>query len=139
MSIYAALYARLGAVSGVTDLVSTRIYPLVAPQNASLPLVVVNRIGEIHEHHTTAAAGIARASMQIDCWAATLDAAVAVGDAVRAALDGWSGTSASIVVRSVTLNDRDESMEPPQDGEEFGDYRSRLDFTCWYQVSVPTF
>ena len=40
------IYSRLQATSAVTDLVSTRVYPIRRPADASLPLIVFDRVGE---------------------------------------------------------------------------------------------
>ena len=40
------IYSRLQATSAVTDLVSTRVYPIRRPADASLPLIVFDRLSE---------------------------------------------------------------------------------------------
>ena len=41
------IYSRLQATSAVTDLVSTRVYPVRRPADASLPLIVFDRMSEL--------------------------------------------------------------------------------------------
>lgn len=141
MSIYSALYDHLAGNAGVSALVSTRIYATVAPANTAQPYVTFFRVSEEHFNHLLAAAGHVNVRMQCDVWAATPDSAAAVGDALRSALHGYSGTMGDelLDVRWATIEGRrDESLEPKSAQDQWV-HRSSLDFLIAHSETVPTF
>ena len=122
------LYAHLAADSGVAALVSTRIYPLVVPQDVDLPAIAYQRISGPRDHVHEGASGLVVARMQVTCHAWSYSGAKALAEAVRAATDGFSGTMGEVSVDAALLvNDRDgwaQGFESPV---------VRLDFMVWYQ------
>ena len=86
MSAETVLYSTLSGAAGVTALVSTRIYPDVAPQEGSLPAITFERTGtEYHNTiHGTVIATVA--AMDVWCMGATRASAEAVCDAVATAV-----------------------------------------------------
>jgi len=144
MSIESALYTRLKAVSAVTTIVGTgnsaRIYPDVAPPSATLSYITYTVVSDSSEQHMTAAAGLASAVIQIDCWAASSVNRGALREAVRGALDGArQQTWGTVQVRSVMREQSRSTWEKPEDGSEVGVFRASMDFRFWYVESVPTF
>lgn len=109
MSIESALYDRLAAASGLTALVSARIYPLQAPQGDETPYVVWQRIGGRRIGNLAGASRVALATFQVACYATTFLAARAVADQVRYALNGYNGTQSGQVIRVISIAaDRDD-------------------------------
>lgn len=142
MSLRTAIYDHLGDETDITDVVSDRIYPDVAPEGADLPYITVNVVSTFHSHHMTAASGLAQARVQIDCWTTSSTGRETLSEAVREALDGYRGGSMgddSLDVRSVHLEDDAQTYEPPTTGSDVGVFRQRMDFMIWYAESVPTF
>lgn len=93
-----ALYAKLAAAGDVAALCATRIYPVVAPQEAPAPLVVY-RVVEQRPHGNVG--GVP------DCWvtrfelaaeADTYAEAAELADALRAATDRQTGTWGTVPV-----------------------------------------
>ena len=81
------VYTVLAAASALTALVSTRIYPTMLPQDATLPCVAFYRLDT--EYHTTihSAVPIAEtAILEIVCMSSTRVNADALADAVLAAV-----------------------------------------------------
>lgn len=123
------LVAKLLAMAGVTSLVGTRIYPLVEPQDASLPAIVYQRISGPRDHVMEGASGLAMARMQLTMLASTYSGAKALAEAVRAALDGVGhATWGTVPVeRSFLENDSDawaDRFEAPV---------VRHDYSIWYR------
>lgn len=83
----APVFSTLANTSAVTDLVSTRIYEDVAPQNVSRPYVVWQEIGGSAENYLSETPGIDYARIQIDCYAESKSLVRAIAIAVRDALD----------------------------------------------------
>ncbi len=88
MSIESDLYSTLAAAAGVTALVSTRIYPGLAPENATVPYVLYSLSNTERLHTLLGSGDDARYQMQIDCVANTYPSGKAVAEAVVAALQG---------------------------------------------------
>ena len=54
-----ALFTRLDGFAGLTSLVVSRIYPLILPQNPTLPAVTYQRIDGIREDGIAGSHGLA--------------------------------------------------------------------------------
>lgn len=93
MTIEATLFTRLSGFAGLNALVASRIYPLVAPEGATYPLLVYQRIStQPRESCMVADVGIVRSRVQFTAWAETFKAARAVLDQVRQALQRYSAS-----------------------------------------------
>ena len=88
MSVESALYTTLSGAAGVTALASTRIYPNVAPESATLPNIVYSAISSERMHTLIGSSDMLRKTIQIDCNATTYAGAKSLADAVIAALQG---------------------------------------------------
>lgn len=103
--IGAIVYAALTADVTVSGLAGARIYPEEAPDDTTLPMVV----------YTVRSAETVQGTLPMwpctvtaNCYAATDAAAEALGQAVRAALDGFNGQDASYLARGLWLSDYGE-------------------------------
>jgi hypothetical protein len=96
MSVEAAIYTILKADGTVTALVggaaSPRIYPIGIPQGKSVPAVVYQQIAGDRPKSTGGTIGFCDALFQVTCWDDDLLGARALADAVRDALDDYTGT-----------------------------------------------
>jgi len=89
MSIGTLLYSRLTTDSGVSGIVSTRVYPVQLPQTPTLPAISYGRISNTEQAGTTA---LRETRYQIDCWAASYSGAQSLAMAVKAATEEWTDT-----------------------------------------------
>jgi hypothetical protein len=86
MALDATIYTCLSGDTGVTTLCSTRIYPMLAPQNAARPFVTWQEISsDPIETHDDIGLSATR-TVQFSCWATTISAAKALRSAVIAAI-----------------------------------------------------
>lgn len=99
-----ATYSILAAASDVTDLVSTRIYPELAPENVTLPYVVFSVISTIPSDIKDGGSPIDRVNVQLDIYASTTVERDSIGEATRTALDRFSGTAGTVSVQSVRFD-----------------------------------
>lgn len=83
----ASLYNALSGNAGLAALVSDRIYPVQAPQDAAAPYVIWSRISSQPFTTHSEAALNQDDLVQFSCFAADFDAADAVANALIAALD----------------------------------------------------
>lgn len=108
----AALRSALVGSTAVTALVSTRIYPLLAPASASLPFVTWRRSGITREQTLSAPMGVPRVSVEYSIYGTTYEQARDVADAMRVVLDGYGGTVDNTQVRQTSLeNESDDFVE----------------------------
>lgn len=81
------IYPYLIANTAVKAIVSDRIYPLVAPQARTLPLLVYSRVSTDRVTCLDGESGVEFARVQIDCHASTFQGAKALAAAVLTAMD----------------------------------------------------
>jgi len=99
--IYQAIKTRLEAVTAVTDLVGTRIYPSVMPQPPTYPAIVFELVSNEREERHRGQTGDARPRIQITSWGSTALSAIALAEQVRLAMMGMDGSVASVDVHGV--------------------------------------
>ena len=128
-----AIKSRLEAVAGVTALVgsgsSARIYPMLLPQNPTYPAVRYQQVDGVRESAMGADIGVVSATVQIDSYAETYAGARALAEAVRAALQRFSGTVASVQIDDVFV------ASGPNDfyEEQVKARRVQYDFQVWHR------
>jgi hypothetical protein len=122
------LVAHLQSDAGVSALVETRIYPLVVPQDATLPALAYQRISGPRDHAHDGPTGLARARVQLTYVASTYAAAKELAEAARAALDGFSGTMGTVSVDSCSLDNEVDTW-----ADRFNAPVVRHDYMLWYQ------
>ena len=125
------LIAYLKTIAGVTGLVSTRIYGMLIPQGATLPCVVVTRISTPRTltMDTSGATGdLINPRFQFDAWATTHSSTKAITDALRATLNGKTGSVGGVTIRAALANEEAPTWEP-----EAELYRGRSEFIIWLQ------
>ena len=130
-----ALDSYLKSVSGITTLVSTRVYSFSIPQSATLPCLVIQRIDtprELTMDMSGATGTLAHPRFQFDAWATTYASAKAITDAVRAALNGKTGSTGAGAV-TVTIRAALIDGEVPGYDPETKLYRGRSDFIIWHE------
>lgn len=79
----------------VAGLVAARVYPIKIPQGVNQASVVYTRISGVGDYKMEGPTGWAHPRIQIGAWAPTADAAVAVANAVKDRIDGFTGVMGS--------------------------------------------
>lgn len=106
-----AIHDLLTAATAVAALVSSRVYPLRAPDGVAAPFIVYQRISGVRWRTLSGACGIAQPRIQIDVYAATYAGAKALASAVRVALDGYRGIVAGVRIGGITLETDQDLLE----------------------------
>ena len=133
MSIDSALYTRLSGFAGLAALVSTRNYPLIAPQNGTYPLVTYQQISGTRDYVMGNQSGLVMARFQLDSWAQDVPASArAVANQVRLALSNYHGTSDSVVIDYIELMNETVMGQPD---EEF--WRISQDYMVTFREALP--
>ena len=115
-------------LSTLVTLASTRIYPLILPQNPTLPAVTYQRIDGPRESALSAEMGLAHPRIQVDSWGKTYASAKAVATQVRGALQRWSSEATDPVVLDCLLESDEDGYE-----SDVNIYRVRQDWVCWHR------
>lgn len=124
--------------TGVTDEVSTRIYPGYLPKNATLPAVVFNVISQVPAHHLGAAAEVTEARIQLDIFAATRSAVEDAAEAIRNAGDGYRGAAGSEFFQMCRLDSQQDFHDDPSDASDVRRYRISQDWLIAVTETAPT-
>lgn len=130
MTIDAAVNARLKAYSGLSSLVSTRVYNGFAKAATAKPYVVfLCQMPVDFDADLDSSSDMVTARVQVDAWAETADGARAVGLQVRAALRDFAGVSSGVTIADIEaaggFSDRDDDVTPAL-------YRTTQDFLITY-------
>lgn len=102
------LFEYLDNHAGLSEEVDSRIYPLLLPQNPTLPAVTYVRISS-PELHTFERAFLPHPRFQFDCWAESYARAKDVAAQVQAALDLYRGAMGDYTVE-VSILDGERDM-----------------------------
>ena len=118
MSFQTRMVALLG-VSGISDLVGSRVYAVEAPQDTVAPFVVWQRISSVVDH-THDGSPTQEVLVQVACYAKTFAESCAIRDAVRTAMEDGDASGPA------NLRDERDSKE-----QERNLYRCDIDFAVW--------
>lgn len=137
------LYTVLCAADGVTALLdnTTAIYPAgETPQDleAGNAYVVFQVISSQPTQSRDGESGLATMRIQIDSYAASFEAAWAIADQIRLAINKHHDTFGSASGVTVIMDDSSDGQEQPGIGEEFGAGRVIQDYILWFQQTVPS-
>lgn len=134
-TIEEAIFAYLSNNSFVTDLVSTRIYPVKFPQTTTMPCIVYQRIDtpRSYTHDDGGALGaFATPRFQFEAWSTTYAEGKRISDTIRNALNHFKGELgySSVVV---TVSDIAAQNETVEYSPEFELYRFQNDFIIYLE------
>jgi len=104
MSVRDAVYSRLSTHAGLTALTSTRIYTQQVPQNPTYPCVFYEVTGMERISAVNGDSGTLDTEIRTISMASTLSDCQDVADQVRAALQRWSGTEATVTIIDTFIN-----------------------------------
>ncbi len=104
------LRSALVADAGVSALLGTKIYPLAADADATLPWVTWRRSAIRREQTLSGPMGVPTVVVEYDIVAATYEAARTLADAIRGVLDGYTGTIDNTTVRQARLDDESDQF-----------------------------
>ena len=92
MTLRETIFDRCTGHAGTTALIASRCYPVVLPENVTLPALSYIRVSSVNEEYRDRDGVTQRevSRVQFNCWAETGDGAAALGDQIRSAWDGYS-------------------------------------------------
>jgi hypothetical protein len=141
--IEVALKSYLASQTPITAHTSTRIYPLVIPQDAD-PLgdkLTYRRKGGPRGHNLTGGNDWAVGVFEIVSWSRSYDNAKDLADAVRNSLQGFIGIFGSgasqVQVGFVKLMDEEDGHYDPEDGSDNGWFAIVCEYHVKYLETAP--
>lgn len=126
-----ALVTELEATSAITDLVGTRIYPNVIPEDADLPAMAYQRISGARTQFHDGSVFWDEARVQFTIRAATYASAKSVIAAMKNKLGGFMGTMGG--VGGVPVHETSIGNDLDGYDQEAGYYTVRLDIRSLYK------
>ena len=126
------MITRLEAVTGVTDLVGTRIYPNLLPQSPTYPALTYQQVSGPRIESLQGHSGLAHPRFEFNAFAETYIEARDIIEQVRLALEGFSGTVDSVDIDGINLLDSRDFFE-----DSLGVHRRDMDFEVWHHEAVP--
>jgi len=122
-SVGKAIYNILSNEAGVTDIVGTKIYPVVAPQQTETPFIVYSVVSSIPTNTKDRISEIDTMRVQVDCYEKTYTLAEALSSAVRLALDNATGTKNGVLIDGLAYENEQDFIEEDNDY-----FRKSIDF-----------
>jgi len=98
-----ALYTRLTGYAGLAALIGARVYPDKAPQDATYPLVVYQRVSGPRVHSHQGFSNLAYPRFQFTAWADDFKEVRELAAQVKLALDGYAGTVGSETIYAILI------------------------------------
>lgn len=124
----AFLYARLTSQTAVSSAIGTRVYPLLAPAGTPLPLVIYQRTAVERPQSLTGNVGNPVVTLQLTTYGTSYTSVKNIARQVRLALDGWTGTTASVTIQRTTLISEADGVDMPADDQMLPYYNVQQSF-----------
>lgn len=97
------LYTYLIAQSVITNIVSTRIYPMILPQKPTYPAITYSDDDSNYTESFDGQTDHVQSTFQLDAWAKTYAGATTLGAAISTALKNTSGAFGGITIQRCTV------------------------------------
>jgi len=132
------IFQRLITTPEVAKLVGFQVYPVAVPKTAVLPFCVYKRNNITRESALVGPIYQPVVSLQIASWALNYDTARELGDEVRLALDGRTGTLSGVTISDIRLvSETDDYLDPAAVGAQLPPaYEVRQLFQIRWQEST---
>jgi hypothetical protein len=137
-AVCSGIRTYLLTITGVTNLVGTRIRPDALIENETWPAIVLTETSTEHIHTLNRSAGFAESDIDVACFSDTRLEAESVAEAVRDAMQGYIGAAGSETIKSCRLDSRNSVYLTPDDGSDAGIYMTSLSFRVVVTESIPT-
>ena len=134
MSLNEALYKQLSTATLTTQLGSTAIYPMVAPQGKALPYVTYHQISEMRVHAMVSDPGIERCRYRLSFWSTSHKQVKLLADKGREVLQNFSGNlGGSVAIQRIFFDEEVDMMAIDNETQKIT-YRTDQDYILWYST-----
>lgn len=122
--------------SALDSATTAGIYPVLAVQNAPLPLVVYRRSGTRRERSLGGPHGLPVATFSVSIVCETYSQAKDIADSIRLAVDNFTGTVGGVRIVLAMLVSESDAMERPNEGQAKPLYRVDQSYEVRFQEAV---
>jgi len=129
-SIEQTIFELLSSDESLVAIVGDRIYPNYVPKGRLLPAVTYQRIGGAGDYNIEGRSDVGECLFQVNGWASTYEAAVALSDAIIECLDGLATGPIGMIEVSAEGDVPDLSAE----NDQLDAYGRRLEFRIHYET-----
>ena len=127
MKVGLAIYSILRNESEITDLVSTRIFPNVAPQTTAFPFIIYDVTSDSPTDTKQGVSELDVNSIMVSCYSETYTEASEIAEKIRTALDRLpESTYGTIKIQSSEYRGYNDIFD--DDSGNNGIYRKAIDF-----------
>lgn len=110
-----SIYYLLSNDTGVTNIVSTRIFPSRIPQIKDFPAISYHQINNVPTDQKDGVSGFDKIDFDINCWSKDYAQINILADAVRTALDRVKITSQGITIDTIVfVRETDDYSDPAE-------------------------
>ena len=102
MIVGKAIYNILSNTTAITDIVGTKIYPEIAPQNETQPYIVYSIVSNSPVDTKEEGGEIDEAAVEVYCFNTKYTLAIDLGVEVRNALDRKTGTYNGVKIQTIS-------------------------------------
>jgi hypothetical protein len=121
-----AIQSLVANDSTVAGLVDDRIYYMTAPQDVSLPYIVIFKVSSVREHCHEGFSNLTHSRIQFSVFSETYYNGKQISDAIKTVLDGYKGTSEGVAIHS-------SLFDGEGDGYAAETFYITLDFMIWHE------
>lgn len=133
--ILEGLRAILLSQSSVTNIVSTSgVFVDVAPQNKSLPYVLVDKYTDDRNVTLGGTGSTYTAEIVIQCWERTPTKSKTLADATTAYLQDYTGTAGDVTIDAVIFDDERRGSADAEPGTDYTRFVTEVEYTIHYTV-----
>ena len=112
------------------------VHPVMAPQNASMPLVVYRRNGTRRERDMRGNVGRPVATFSVSVVSYTYSEAKQIADDIRLGIDNFTGSGEGVTIVNTALVSEADNMERPLEGQAKPLYRVDQIYEVRYHETV---
>ena len=129
----AVLRNALVTTTAVSTLISSRVYPVLAPASAAMPFVTYRRAGIRRQQTLTGPMGVPQVTVEVDIYATTYEGARDLADKCRVVLDGYGGTFDNTEVKQVSLENEQDDFVTLSGADMPPVYSVKQTYDVWWQ------
>jgi hypothetical protein len=131
--IESSIRSILTSDTDVSALVSTRVYPYMRQQGSVFPAIVYELDDTEPQQGLSGFQSLTRCELTISQIAETYSGAKALADKVRSALNGYTGTSEGLAIKSLVHDNDTGNVEDSPIGNSRGVSIIDSNYVIWYE------